>query len=88
MLNKHNIYQDYLAFSCVEEKVEELSQAKYELARACFYAMMAEGLSWEEIFFPILANVAPNSEVEQVLELLLETMKEEGMPDLKSQFES
>ncbi|MBP0018035.1 MAG: hypothetical protein J7647_10815 [Cyanobacteria bacterium SBLK] len=71
--------KDYL-----DRKTDELSLAKQRFAAACYYAMLAEGLTWYEIFLPVTGNLSykEHGEVARAFDRLCEAIENHGIPNL------
>ncbi|MBP0016215.1 MAG: hypothetical protein J7647_01505 [Cyanobacteria bacterium SBLK] len=70
---------DYLSL-----KAENISKAKQYFACACYYSMLAEGLTWDEIFLPISGRLSyrEHYELAMAFDRLFETIETHGIPDL------
>ncbi|MEM9543132.1 MAG: hypothetical protein AAGA60_27025 [Cyanobacteria bacterium P01_E01_bin.42] len=63
-----------------DNQLMALDKAKYDLARTCYYVMLAEGLTWWDILNVIQMEVLPSSKIYEALEEILVTCSDEEMP--------
>ncbi|MBP0022245.1 MAG: hypothetical protein J7647_32400 [Cyanobacteria bacterium SBLK] len=74
---------DYL-----DRKAEELAIAKQRFANACYYAMLAEGLTWYEIFLPITGRLDYDKykEVCDAFDRLVNLVERYDIPNVAKEF--
>ena len=74
---------DYL-----DGKTQEISMARQRFANACYYAMLAEGLTWYEIFLPVTGrlNYREWRELAEAFDRLLDIIDRCGIPFRAEEF--
>lgn len=65
----------------LEKKANDISQAKFEFAASCYYAMLNEGLSITDMFYPLFSNLCDSNcprQIYKAVNQLVDVCSEHG----------